>query len=148
MTSVDDVQPSTATRPSRTSTATTSAVGEPLRRLLEKPGLERRGADHHAVGAGGERRLDRRNRPVAAPDLDREIDGRRDRLQEPERGRAVEGAVEVDDVKSRGPVGRVPPCELDGVSALQRDGLPSALREAHDAPSEDVDGRNHFELTC
>ena len=51
-------------------------------------------------------------------------------------------------MKARRAFGRVPPCQLDGISALERDGLPPALREAHDAPSEDVDGRYHLELAC
>ena len=36
--------------------------------------------------------------------------------------------------------------ELDRVSALDRDGLAPALGESDDAPFEDVDGRNDFEV--
>ena len=65
------VQPSATTRPSRASTATTSRSPNRGAARGEEVGRERGRADHDPRGAGGERGLDRRDRPVAAADLHR-----------------------------------------------------------------------------
>ena len=41
-----------------------------------------------------------------------------------------------------------PARELDGVAALDRDRLATALREPHDASLEDVDRREDLECCC
>ena len=121
------VQPSTATSPSRTSIATTSCVAESGGRRGEERGGEGGRADHDAVGARRERVGDRASRAVAAADLERKPAGRGDALDEPERRRAVERAVEVDEMEAPRALVAEPPGELDGVAALDRDGLAPAL---------------------
>ena len=92
-----------------------------------------------------DRRRDRLDRPVAAADLEREAAGRRDALDEVERRRAAERAVEVDEVEPAGPLVAEAPGELDRVAALDRHRLAPALRQAHDAALEDVDGGDDVE---
>ena len=41
-----------------------------------------------------------------------------------------------------------PPRQLDGIAALDRDGLAAALVEADDASFEDVDRREDIEVLC
>ena len=123
-------------------------VAELRDRPVEEDAVERRRADHHAVGAGSQRRLDRRERPVAAADLDREARRRREALEERGRGGAVERAVEVDHVEPRRALVAVPPGERLGIAALERDGLAPSLGEPHDAAGEHVDRGQHLEATC
>ena len=116
-------------------------LAEPGRGLREERGGERGGADHDAVGTGGERRRDRVVRAVAAAHLKRQASRGGDSLDEVERRHAAEGAVEVDEVESARALVAEPPCELDRVAALDRHRLPAPLREPHDTPFEHVDGR-------
>ena len=51
-------------------------------------------------------------------------------------------------MEPRRPFARVTLRELDGIAALERDGLTPALREPDDPPCQDVDRRDHFELAC
>ena len=64
---------------------------------------------------------------VAAADLEREPAGRGDTLDEPERRRAVECSVEIDEVEAPRALVAEPPGQLDRVAALDRDGLATAL---------------------
>ena len=123
-------------------------LAEPRRRLGEERGGERGRPDHDAVCPGGERRRDRFVGAVAAADLEREAAGRCDPLDEPERRRAAEGAVEIDEVEAAGTLVAEPPGELDGVAALDRDGLAASLREPDDAAVENVDRREELEVLC
>ena len=137
------VQPSTATSPSRTSIATTRRVAEAASRLSEEGGGEGGRADHDPIGARGERRRDRIERAVPTADLEWKPAGRRDPLDELERRRAAERAVEVDEVEAARTLVAEPAGELDGIAPLDRDRLASALRKPHDPSLEHVDrGKN------
>ena len=141
------VQPSTATSPSRTSIATTSCVGEPGGGLGEERGGEGGRPDHDAVGARRDRRGDRPVGAVAASDLERKPPGRGDAFDEPERRRAGECSVEVDEVQPPRAFVAEPPGELDRIASLDRDRLATALREADDASFEHVD-RGRTSKSC
>ncbi len=45
-------------------------------------------------------------------------------------------------------LGSEPACEVDGIAALDRDRLAPTLAKPYDPAVEDVDRRNHLELTC
>ena len=119
MSGVAAVQPSSATRPSRTSTATTRPSPKRGAACGEEVGARRGGADEHARGAGGERGLDRLERAVAAADLHgHTARGGDDALEQARRRRAREGAVEVDEVEERRALGDEAPRGLHRIAAL------------------------------
>ena len=123
-------------------------VGEPGRRRGEERGGEGGSPDHDAVGACRDRVRDRALGSIAASDLEREPAGRRDALDEPERRRAVECSVEVDEVQASRALVAEPAGKLDGIAALDRHRLAAALMEADDASFEHVDRRQHIEVLC
>ena len=141
------VQPSTATSPSRTSIATTSASPKRAAAAARKAGERAAVPDHDPVRARGERRGDRIERAVATADLEWQAAGRRDPLDELERRRAAERAVEVDEVEAARTFVAEAPRELDGIAALDRDRLAPPLRKPHDPSLEDVDRGRHLELS-
>ena len=85
---------------------------------------------------------------IATADLEWEPAGRRDALDEPERRRAAEGAVEVDEVEPSRTFVAEPARELDGIAALDRHRLAPALVEPHDASFEHVDRGENIEVLC
>ena len=87
-------------------------------------------------------------RPVAAPDLKGETPCSRDALDQVERRRAGESAVEVDEVQPRRAFVAKAPRQLDRITSLDRHCLPAALGESHDAAFEDVDRRDQLEVLC
>ena len=124
------------------------SVAEPRDRCLDEPGGEGRRPDHHAIRPriqGGGHRLER---PVAAPDLERQTTSVAHAREEIERGGTRERAVQVDEMQPcrafRGEAAR----DLDGVASLDRDRLASSLREPNDSPLEHVYGGDDFELAC
>ena len=64
---------------------------------------------------------------VAAADLERKAAGRRDPLDEPERRRAAERPVEVDEVQAARSLVAEAAGELDGIASLDRDRLAPSL---------------------
>ena len=97
---------------------------------------------------GGDRIGDRSFGSIATSDLEWEPARGRDALDETQRRHAVEGAVEVDEVQPSRTLVAEPPRELDRISALDRHRLAPPLVEAHDAPFEHVDRREHIEVLC
>ena len=67
------------------------------------------------------------SRAVAAADLEWKPAGRRDALDEPERRRAGERSVEVDEMQPPRAFVAEPAGELDGVASLDRDRLAPSL---------------------
>ena len=141
------VQPSTATLPSWTSTATTSADRHGRNRRHEELRRQRRGPDHHALRPGGKRRTegldacDSRPRPGGA--------GRR----RPRRRSTSSSDGVPENAPSRSTTcSRAAPwdanrrAELDGIASLQRDGIAPPLRKTHGAPLEHVDRRDDLHL--
>ena len=122
-------------------------VAEAGRRLREEGGGEGGRADHDPICSGSHRRGDRIERAVSTADLQWQAAGRCDPLDELERRRAAEGAVEVDEVEPPRTFVAEPARELDGVAALHRDRLASALRKPDDASLEDVDRREDLECS-
>ena len=123
-------------------------IGEPGGCSAEERGGERGSADHHAVGARRDRVGDRALGAVAASDLERKPSGGGDTLDEPERGRAVECSVEVDEMEASGALVPEPAGKLDRIAALDGHGLPAALMEPDDASFEDVDRGKNVEVLC
>ena len=144
----DSVQPLVATKPSRTSTATTSA--SPKRSTASSRNLGSSVAVPIITRLAPARdgAADRLERPIAAADLDRELGRLDEALEQPARRSAVERATEVDDVQTQGAVLLVSPGKGDGIATFERHGLPASLEKPDDPALEHVDRRNHVELLC
>ena len=143
---VVSVQPSTATLPSRASTATTMRPRPARARRLDQRGiLDRRGAEHdEAARPASNSARAVVERAHAAADLDRRRPPPR-RCARSSRGcpcarpRRAERGVEIDDVEARGAGGGEPRRHLPGRAVVDRGALAPPLLQAHGGAVQQID---------